>query len=381
MSDLQNDFPSWGETGTLPAGGFFYQGGDQVNEKHLDALWHNVKTHFDLTHTAIRDRVREIEGDTILDGGLVASTTANAREISVSASNAGAYVDGQRTGSIASATVTLSTNGTTSTRTDSIWVDTTGQIGKTEGTTSVSDGQTKIAEVDVASDDTISAVRNTGRDRIRSFASENPDAGQIPGGFQPGDIWYDITNDKLNGRINGAWRPLLPADGSQPLIGSFNVNGNNLTNINSLSGDGSLNTWEIRTGGADIGIEDNTNNIRIIDFLEGGNVDLPNGDLTAGATTIWDSVNGYVPASSVEDVWVNAAGDSMSGNLLMGGNNVQNANLIRFRDVGGDGDQWQIAEEGNGRLKITLQGLADSAEFGGNGDLYLAGSVTENASI
>lgn len=39
---LTDRFPSWGETGTLPAAGFFYEGGDQVNEKHLDALWHNL---------------------------------------------------------------------------------------------------------------------------------------------------------------------------------------------------------------------------------------------------------------------------------------------------------------------------------------------------
>jgi len=35
-------FPSWGETGEFPADGFFYEGGDQVNEKHLDALWNGV---------------------------------------------------------------------------------------------------------------------------------------------------------------------------------------------------------------------------------------------------------------------------------------------------------------------------------------------------
>lgn len=35
-------FPSWGEAGEFPADGFFYDGGDQVNEKHLDALWNGV---------------------------------------------------------------------------------------------------------------------------------------------------------------------------------------------------------------------------------------------------------------------------------------------------------------------------------------------------
>lgn len=206
MSDLYNKFPSWGESGSLPVDGFFYEGGDQVNEKHLDALWNNTKTHIDNINTAIRDRVREIEGDTILDQGLVASAGTNAREVDVSASTAGAYVDGQQTGSTTLTTVTLSTNGTTSTRTDSVWVDTTGQVGKTEGTTTVSSGRMKVAEADVSSADSISAIRNYGRDRVRSFAAENIDAGQVPGGILPGDIWYDLVSDKLNGRIGGAWR-------------------------------------------------------------------------------------------------------------------------------------------------------------------------------
>lgn len=216
MSDLQNDFPSWGETGSLPAGGFFYDGGDQVNEKHLDALWHNVETHFNLTHTAIRDRMRDITGNVVLDSGLVSSTGTNALEVDVTASNDGAYVDGQKTGSTTATTITLSTNGTTSTRTDSIWVDVNGSIGSTEGSTSVSSDRAKIAEVDVASNDTISAIRNKGRDRSRVFASET-----VPDSQFDGDVWYDYNASKMNGYINGAWRSLLPADGSQPLDGTL----------------------------------------------------------------------------------------------------------------------------------------------------------------
>jgi hypothetical protein len=40
--NIAERFPSWGETGEFPAAGFFYEGGDQVNEKHLDALWNGV---------------------------------------------------------------------------------------------------------------------------------------------------------------------------------------------------------------------------------------------------------------------------------------------------------------------------------------------------
>lgn len=40
---ITDRFPSWGESGEFPADGFFYEGGDQVNEKHLDALWNGIK--------------------------------------------------------------------------------------------------------------------------------------------------------------------------------------------------------------------------------------------------------------------------------------------------------------------------------------------------
>lgn len=53
MVSLTNEFPDWGDTGELPDNGFFYEGGDQVNEKHLDGLWHNVQTHFDEVHTEL----------------------------------------------------------------------------------------------------------------------------------------------------------------------------------------------------------------------------------------------------------------------------------------------------------------------------------------
>jgi hypothetical protein len=39
---ISNRFPTWGESGTSPVDGFSYQGGEQVNEKHLDYLWDSL---------------------------------------------------------------------------------------------------------------------------------------------------------------------------------------------------------------------------------------------------------------------------------------------------------------------------------------------------
>ena len=48
-------FPSWGETGQSPGAGFFYEGGDQVNEKHLDYLWNSLKGLEDDVQAALND--------------------------------------------------------------------------------------------------------------------------------------------------------------------------------------------------------------------------------------------------------------------------------------------------------------------------------------
>jgi hypothetical protein len=48
-------FPSWGETGESPGAGFFYEGGDQVNEKHLDYLWNSLKGLEDDVQAALND--------------------------------------------------------------------------------------------------------------------------------------------------------------------------------------------------------------------------------------------------------------------------------------------------------------------------------------
>jgi len=44
---VTNRFPEWGKTGEEPPLGFEYNGGDQVNEKHLNYLWSAIKLQTD----------------------------------------------------------------------------------------------------------------------------------------------------------------------------------------------------------------------------------------------------------------------------------------------------------------------------------------------
>lgn len=44
---VNNRFVEWGKTGEQPPLGFEYDGGDQVNEKHLNYLWSAIKLQTD----------------------------------------------------------------------------------------------------------------------------------------------------------------------------------------------------------------------------------------------------------------------------------------------------------------------------------------------
>lgn len=62
ISDL---FPTWGDSGEKPSSNFQYDGGDQVNEKHIDYLWDSVGTLEDETRAALSDI--DGDGDGIVD--------------------------------------------------------------------------------------------------------------------------------------------------------------------------------------------------------------------------------------------------------------------------------------------------------------------------
>lgn len=67
---ITDRFPDWGETGSLPAAGFSYSGGDQVNEKHFDALWHNLDLFEDevVSQAIVKDGSKAMAAD--LDMGI-----------------------------------------------------------------------------------------------------------------------------------------------------------------------------------------------------------------------------------------------------------------------------------------------------------------------
>lgn len=214
MTDLINDFPSWGELGEFPAAGFFYEGGDQVNEKHMDALWNGLNEHFDSVISGVTTRVDELHGDVILDGGMSVSTPDNTT-IEVTASSAGAYVNGQQTGSTSSFSTTPTTP-SSSVRQDSVWVDEYGNIGITEGSTGVAPDKYKLAEYEITDTPEINYILNTGRHLTRTFRGEpysvgdsGGSGGRSPssygGGRREGDLFYNEAISRLRVWSDGSF--------------------------------------------------------------------------------------------------------------------------------------------------------------------------------
>lgn len=69
MSQLSNAFPPWGDTGQKPPDNKDYQGGEQVNEKHFDYLWDNLKGSFDDVYAHLKfDSVEAANSGVVRDG-------------------------------------------------------------------------------------------------------------------------------------------------------------------------------------------------------------------------------------------------------------------------------------------------------------------------
>jgi len=79
--NITDRFPDWGETGESPPNGFFYEGGDQVNEKHLDYLWNSIKGLEEDVQSALNDIDSDGDGKVDnadqLDGNNAASFADN----------------------------------------------------------------------------------------------------------------------------------------------------------------------------------------------------------------------------------------------------------------------------------------------------------------
>ena len=272
MSDLTNLFPQWGDDGVLPSNGFFYSGGDQVTADNFNALWNGVQTQNAQLIDGVRDRVRDAVGDVVLNGGLVVSDGTNPRDVDVSASD-GAYVDGQKVDSVSATTLTVSAGGP---RTDSLYLTTDGTLGLSEGTTTVADNRMKVAEVDLGSGDTITAIRNTANDLQYDYVTETQ-----PSGASAGDTWLDLSANRVKVYQNGGFRTLITEQDSITVSGGDGLSGGG--SINLLGGSTSLDVNVSDFAGTHLS-DDGSNNLTVDDDFVSNTGDTVNGDFDVTGT-------------------------------------------------------------------------------------------------
>lgn len=243
MTDLINYWPTWGESGALPSNGFSYSGGDRINEKHMDGLWNTLNIFSQDVIDGITQRLSDLYDDVILDTGLVV-TAGSGRVVNISGTT-GAYVGGQYTDTIGGLSITLTSNGTGSTRTDTVWVDDEGQVARSTGTTNAPAGTMKLAEVDLSSTNNILAVRNEAYHHLFVAASRT-----APTAFGTNyGMWYDVVEQALHIYRGGSWVGLLAADGSVPATGDLDMDGNSIDNVALEGAEVKTALWNKQEGG------------------------------------------------------------------------------------------------------------------------------------
>jgi hypothetical protein len=138
--------------------------------------------------------------------------------------------------------------------------------------------------------DELHELQTLANDRIET---DKGASGSEPGSPETAHLYYDTDNERLEAwdDSTSSWHGLMRVDGDT-MQGVLDMGGYAISNVGSLA--------------------------------LSGNTDLSGNDLVDGGTTVWDSSNGYIPQSSLQQdsVTVNA------GNQLTGGGTVALGNSI-----------------------------------------------------
>lgn len=365
MTHDANQFPSWGASGTFPEDGFSYQQGDQVSEASMDALWNGIQTHFDKAFTQIADRTIELIGHMVMDGLMVSAGSGTT--VSIQQSTQGAYVDGHFTGPIDATTITLGSNGTTTARTDTIYVTKDGVLKSSSGTTSAPNETMKLAEADVETSDTISAVRNYSPHVVYHAAGYN-----TPSYFPIGSIFYDYDDDSLH-LITEDGEEVLASEGDLQTIDTINgdltIGGNLFVNHaihantkEGISGDTILDGEAFRVGTS------------FSDLL----LQVTDGDGRAGlayncyfdeADSTWRSI------SAAEPNMVLGYGLGQAG-FGTGNATLTLATAPSTGTADGAIDSWNVIGNDQGDLRISNGNIYCSGNLSSVGDVNASGAIS-----
>jgi hypothetical protein len=288
-------FPSWGDSGEQPPDGFQYDGGDQVNEKHLDYLWSSVGSLEDEVRAALDDL--DDDGDGVVDE----ADYANDADASTFKGN---DLDANGDGVVDEADDTTTVKG------NDIDSDGDGRVDAADDATTVkgndidSDGNGVVDEADYANDADASTYKGSdidaNGDGVVDEADYAQNADKLDGNeastfVQSANVGVarDTITFSDGGQIDNLNSPVTDTSGTikdiiMPIYidGQVTIDSNNLgsgsdtatTELTVRWGDQQYRTFSANTSGASTSAE--TNN-----FTESGNslvdppTDAQNGDL------------------------------------------------------------------------------------------------------
>jgi hypothetical protein len=213
-----------------------------------------------------------------------------------------------------------------------------GNVNKSEDTTSVPNNELKIAEVDVAPDDTISAIRNVAFDAKRHVASETS-----PVSSTPGDLWFDLSNDRIKTRQSGEYKLIATEQDTVSIEG-----GDGLTDGNSVSlvGGEALSLAVNVSDLAGPGLQNDGSNKLALDtssITEGGSNEIDvsefsgaDGDSGQILRTDGDSASWYTATDKVTYVTSTTPSSASEGETWY---DTSNGRLLIYADLG-NGLEW-----------------------------------------
>lgn len=202
MADLFNEWPTWGETGELPADGFSYARGDRVNEKHFDGLWNTLRVQQEDTHDALRRRIHDFYGNVILgEGGTV--TKDSGRTVTIDSLSA--YVGGEHLFAY-STDYTLPANSGTTNNVYNVYYSRSGSLQATTDESGISDNDLILAEVTVDTSNEITDIQNVANHFSKVVSSETQPS------MNDGDIWLNSENQRIFTQFGGSPKEIATVD-------------------------------------------------------------------------------------------------------------------------------------------------------------------------
>jgi hypothetical protein len=403
---ISDTFPPWGDSGERPPDNFQYDGGDQVNEKHLDYLWNQAGTLENNVRSALNDIDADSDGvvdaaDTLQTGGSAAVIRDTTNNSDLLVANEGGPFDLSGTAQdLRLATGQAIEDGSGTKR-----------IDVTSGATIIRD-ETGTTAFDALSDTRVRVVTESNRpfqiadneqavqDAVQydtdpsAGVLRTPNAGfrvETDGNATSGvgtEVLY--RPDEPRGEIQAFDRDAssfidmkvrastIDLDARGGLV-DMSKTGADLRLSTSQSIEDGSGTDRISLSSGETGLYDENGTLKIqINGGGGTNIQAYSGD----SWQIFDQEGNFSAFNYTTSSSPSGTLELKNATLDANGHIINDALALVLEDQANKGVSWQVRQNpSSGVFAITDAGDSDRLQLNTSGDLQIEGELTENASI